>query len=194
MEEDRNLVEIIREHDVMSKFLKTRRIFLWGPIDDEISKDVVGKLLFLESEDSTKDISVYINSPGGSISSGLAIYDAMQNIEPDISTICMGIAMSMGAVLLAAGTSGKRYAWPHSRMMIHQPLIMGRVTSPASDIEIEAKEIIKLRDEINQIFVKHTGQPKDKIDADTDRNFYVSAEEAVEYGLIDEIIGPKVNV
>ncbi len=194
MEEDRNLVEIIREHDVMSKFLKTRRIFLWGPIDDEISKDVVGKLLFLESEDSAKDISVYINSPGGSISSGLAIYDAMQNIEPDISTICMGIAMSMGAVLLAAGTSGKRYAWPHSRMMIHQPLIMGRVTSPASDIEIEAKEIIKLRDEINQIFVKHTGQPKDKIDADTDRNFYVSAEEAVEYGLIDEIIGPKVNV
>jgi len=174
-----------RAYDIYSRLLKDRIIFIGSPIDDTVSNVVIAQMLFLEAESPDKDIYLYINSPGGIVSSGLAIYDTMQFVKPDISTTCMGQAASMGALLLAAGTKGKRAALPNSRIMIHQPA--GGVSGQVSDIEIHAKEFLVLRQRLNEIFSKHTGQPLEKIAADTDRNFFMSAEEAKEYGLIDEI-------
>lgn len=175
-----------RSYDIYSRLLKDRIIFLGTAIDDTVANLVVAQLLFLESEDPDKDISIYINSPGGSVTAGLAIYDTMQYIKPDVSTICLGMAASMGAVLLTAGAKGKRIALPNSRIMIHQP--MGGMQGQASDIEIHAKEILKTRAKLNEILAKHTGQPLERIEADTDRDFYMSAEEAQQYGIVDKII------
>ena len=175
-----------RSYDIYSRLLKDRIIFLGTAIDDTVANLVVAQLLFLESEDPDKDISIYINSPGGSGTAGLAIYDTMQYITPDVSTICIGMAASMGAVLLTAGAEGKRIALPNSRIMIHQP--MGGMQGQASDIEIHAKEILKTRAKLNEILAKHTGRPLEKIEADTDRDFYMSAEEAQQYGIVDKII------
>ncbi len=178
-----------RVYDIYSRLLKDRIIFIGSPIDDHVANLVIAQLLFLEAEDPDKDIYIYINSPGGVVSAGLAIYDTMQYIKPDVSTICVGMAASMAAILLAAGTKGKRYALPHSRIMIHQP--MGGVQGQATDIEIHAREIIKLKNMLNQILSKHTGQPIEKIEKDTDRNFFMSPEEARDYGLIDEVIASR---
>lgn len=175
-----------RSYDIYSRLLKDRIIFLGTAIDDTVANLVVAQLLFLESEDPDKDISIYINSRGGSVTAGLAIYDTMQYIKPDVSTICIGMAASMGAVLLTAGAEGKRIALPNSRIMIHQP--MGGMQGQASDIEIHAKEILKTRAKLNEILAKHTGRPLEKIEADTDRDFYMSAEEAQQYGIVDKII------
>jgi ATP-dependent Clp protease protease subunit len=185
--EDRGRGE--RIFDIYTKLLSERIVFLGWPIDDEVSNIVVAQLLFLESQDPEKDINLYINSPGGSITSGLAIYDTMQYIKPDISTICIGMATSMGAILLAGGTKGKRFALPNSRVMIHQPF--GGAEGVAKDIEIRAKEILYLRDELNKILAKHTGQSIKKIEKDADRDFFMSSVEAVEYGMIDKVIEQK---
>ncbi|NMB45431.1 MAG: ATP-dependent Clp endopeptidase proteolytic subunit ClpP [Firmicutes bacterium] len=175
-----------RAYDIYSRLLKDRIIFIGGPIDDHVANLVIAQLLFLESEDPEKDISLYVNSPGGVVYSGLAIYDTMQYIKPDVSTICIGMAASMAALLLAAGAEGKRFALPYSRIMIHQP--WGGTRGQATDIEIEAREILRLKRIGNEILTKHTGQPLDRIERDTDRNYYMSAEEAKEYGLIDGIL------
>lgn len=175
-----------RAYDIYSRLLKDRIIFIGTPIDDNVANLVIAQLLFLESEDPDKDINLYVNSPGGLIYSGLAIYDTMQYIKPDISTICVGLAASMGSVLLAAGTKGKRHALPHSRMMMHQPA--GGAQGQAVDIEIHAKEILLIRESLNQILSRHTGQPVERIATDTDRDYYMSAQMAVEYGLIDSIL------
>ena len=178
-----------RSYDIYSRLLKERVIFIVGPIEDHMANLIVAQLLFLESENPDKDISVYINSPGGSVTAGLAIYDTMQFIKPDISTLCVGQAASMGAVLLAAGEKGKRYSLPHSRVMIHQPL--GGFQGQASDIDIHAKEILKIREQLNQLLANHTGQSIDTIDKDTERDNFMGAEEAVEYGLIDEVLNTR---
>ncbi|MGM8212589.1 ATP-dependent Clp endopeptidase proteolytic subunit ClpP [Virgibacillus sp. W0430] len=178
-----------RAYDIYSRLLKDRIIMLGSAIDDNVANSIVAQLLFLEAEDPNKDISLYINSPGGSISAGMAIYDTMQFIKSDVSTICTGMAASMGAFLLAAGEKGKRYALPNSEVMIHQPL--GGTQGQASDIEIHAKRIIKMREKINEILADRTGQPIDVIEADTDRDNFMSAERAVEYGLIDKILARK---
>ena len=175
-----------RAFDIYSRLLKERIIFLSGPIDDYISNLVVAQLLFLESENPDKDISIYINSPGGVISSGLAIYDTMQFISPDVSTLCIGQAASMGALLMAGGAKGKRYALPNSRIMIHQPL--GGYRGQASDIEIHAKEILYMKTKVNEILAKHTGKSLKKIEQDTDRDNFLNASSAKDYGLIDEIL------
>ncbi len=174
-----------RAYDIYSRLLKDRIIFIGAPIDDSVSNLVIAQMLFLEAENPEKDIYLYINTPGGIVSSGLAIYDTMQFVKPDLSTTCMGQAASMGALLLTAGAKGKRAALPNSRIMIHQP--GGGVSGQVSDIEIHAKEFLVLRKRLNEIFAEHTGQPLEKIEADTDRNFFMSAEEAKEYGLIDEV-------
>lgn len=189
-----NLVPIVveqtsrgeRSYDIFSRLLKDRIIFIGGPIDDNMANLVIAQLLFLQGEDPEKDISLYINSPGGVIYSGLAIYDTMQFIKPDVATYCIGMAASMAALLMAAGAPGKRYALPYSRIMIHQPL--GGAQGQAKDIEIRAKEILRLKQVANEILTKHTGQPLDKIEADVDRDYYMSAEEAKEYGIVDEIL------
>ena len=178
-----------RSYDIYSRLLKVRIVFVTGEIDDTMANLVIAQLLFLESEDPDKDIHLYINSPGGSVSAGLAIYDTMQYIKPDVSTICMGMAASMASVLLAAGAPGKRFALPYSRVMIHQPL--GGVQGQASEIEITAREILRLRDEMNGILASHTGQTKEKIAQDTDRDNYMSSQQAKEYGLIDEVVSRK---
>ena len=178
-----------RSYDIYSRLLKDRIVFVTGEIDDTMANLVIAQLLFLESEDPDKDIHLYINSPGGSVSAGLAIYDTMQYIKPDVSTICMGMAASMASVLLAAGAPGKRFALPYSRVMIHQPL--GGVQGQASEIEITAREILRLRDEMNGILASHTGQTKEKIAQDTDRDNYMTSQEAKEYGLIDEVVSRK---
>ena len=175
-----------RAYDIYSRLLKDRIIFLGDAVDDAVANIVIAQMLFLESEDPDKDINLYINSPGGTVTAGLAIYDTMQYIRPDIVTICMGQNTSMAAVLLASGTKGKRYALPHSRIMIHQPL--GGVQGQATDIDIQAKEILKIRDMLNQILSQHTGQPIEKIREDTDRDHFMTAEESREYGIIDRII------
>lgn len=175
-----------RAYDIYSRLLKERIVFLTGPVNDAVANTVIAQLLFLEHEDSKKDITLYINTPGGSVSAGLAIYDTMQYVKPDVSTICIGMAASMGAVLLAAGTKGKRFSLPNSEILLHQ--IMGGAQGQASDVEIAAREILKLRDRLNRILVHHTGQPMPKIEKDTDRDFYLSAEDAKEYGLVDGII------
>jgi ATP-dependent Clp protease, protease subunit len=174
------------EQGLFSRLLKDRIIFIGTPIDDMVANSVVGQLLYLQSEDATKDINMYINSPGGVIYAGLAIYDTMQMIKAEVSTVCMGMAMSMGAVLLAVGTHGKRYALPNSTILIHQPL--GGAEGQASDIEITAREILRLRQNLLEILAKHTGQPIERIKADADRNYYLTAQQAVEYGLIDDVI------
>ena len=178
-----------RSYDIYSRLLKDRIVFVTGEIDDTMANLVIAQLLFLESEDPDKDIHLYINSPGGSVSAGLAIYDTMQYIKPDVSTICMGMAASMASVLLAAGAPGKRFALPYSRVMIHQPL--GGVQGQASEIEITAREILRLRDEMNGILASHTGQTKEKIAQDTDRDNYMSSQQAKEYGLIYEVVSRK---
>jgi len=178
-----------RAFDIYSRLLKERIIFIGTGIDDNIASLVIAQMLFLEAEDPDKDIFLYINTMGGYVTSGLAIYDTMQYIKPDVATICMGQASSMGAVLLAAGTKGKRSALPHSRIMIHQP--WGGVSGQAADIQIHAREILNLRDRINEILQKHTGQLMEKIKKDTDRNFFMSSDAAKEYGIIDEVIVSK---
>lgn len=175
-----------RAYDIYSRLLKERIVFIGTPIDDNVASLVIAQLLFLESEDPDKDINLYINSPGGSVTAGLAIYDTMQYIKPDVSTMCMGMAASMGAVLLAAGAKNKRYALPNSRIMIHQP--WGGVQGKALDIEVHAKEILRLRETLNDILAKHTGQPKEKISTDTEKDFFMSSKEAKVYGIIDEVI------
>ncbi len=175
-----------RAYDIYSRLLRDRVVFIGTPINDDIANLVIAQLLFLEAEDPESDIYLYINTPGGYVTSGLAIYDTMQYIKPDVSTICMGQAASMGALLLAAGAKGKRFALPHSRIMIHQPY--GGFQGPAKDVEIHAKEILKLKEEIVNILARHTGQPSEKIEKDIDRDFFMSGEEAREYGIIDEVI------
>jgi ATP-dependent Clp protease protease subunit len=180
-----------RAYDIYSRLLKDRIVFLGLPVTDEIANLVTAQFLFLESEDPERDIHFYINSPGGSITAGLAIYDTMQYIKPAVSTLCLGQAASMGAWLLAAGAPGKRYALPHARIMIHQPLLMGGVQGQASDIDIHAREILRVREQLNNILVKHTGQSLKKIEKDTDRDLFMTGKQAVEYGLIDEVISSR---
>lgn len=178
-----------RAYDIYSRLLRDRIVFVGQPIDDNVANTVIAQMLFLEVEDAKKDIKLYINSPGGLVTSGLAIYDTMQYIKPDISTICMGQAASAAALLLAAGTPGKRLSLPNANILIHQP--MGGARGQATDVGIQARQIIKIKDRLNDIFVKHTGQSKEKIEQDTDRDFYMTAEEAKEYGLIDIVIMRK---
>jgi len=195
-----NLVPIVveqsargeRSYDIYSRMLKERVIFLVGPVDDNVANVIVAQLLFLESENPDKDIHLYINSPGGSVTAGLAIYDTMQFINCDVSTLCIGQAASMGALLLAGGAAGKRFCLPHSRMMIHQPL--GGVQGQASDIEIHAKEILLVRERLNKILAHHTGQPLETIQQDTDRDNFMSGEECVAYGLIDQVLNARDGV
>lgn len=175
-----------RAYDIYSRLLKDRIVFLGGPIDDEVANLVIAQLLFLEAEDNKKDITMYINSPGGSVYSGMAIYDTMKYVKPHVSTFCVGMAASMAAFLLAGGEKGKRFSLPNSRILIHQP--MGGTQGQAADIKIQAEEILKVRDEMNKILAKNTGQTLDKIAADTDRDFYMRAEEAMKYGIIDKVI------
>ncbi len=197
-----NLVPIVveqsargeRSYDIFSRLLKERVVFLVGPVEDYSANLVVAQLLFLESENPDKDIHFYINSPGGSVTAGMGIYDTMQFIKCDVSTMCIGQAASMGAILLGGGTKGKRYCLPHSRVMIHQPL--AGVQGQATDIEIHAKEILQTRQRLNEILVKHTGQPMARIQQDTDRDFFMSAEDSVKYGIIDKVLEhrqPKVE-
>lgn len=175
-----------RAYDIWSRLLKDRIIFLGTAVDDNVSNSIVAQLLFLESEDAAKDITLYINSPGGVVSGGLAIYDAMQYVRCDVSTVCVGQAASMGAVLLAAGAKGKRFILPHSRVMIHQPL--GGAQGQATDIEIQAREIIKCKKTLNDIIVRHTGKAFEQVEKDTDRDFFLGAEQAIEYGLVDKVV------
>jgi ATP-dependent Clp protease protease subunit len=175
-----------RAYDIYSRLLKDRIIFLGTPINDVVANSVIAQMLFLAADDPEKDIHLYINSPGGSITAGMAIYDTMQYIKPDVSTICVGLAASMGAFLLAAGAPGKRYALPNSEVMIHQPL--GGAEGQASDIEIRARRILKMRDKLNRILSERTGQPLERIEKDTDRDYFMTAEEAKNYGLVDKVI------
>jgi ATP-dependent Clp protease protease subunit len=176
-----------RAYDIYSRLLKDRIVFLGGPIDDNIANLVIAELLFLAGEDPDKEIFLYINSPGGSVYSGMAIYDTIQHIKPVVSTICVGMAASMAAILLAAGSKGKRFGLPNSRVLIHQPHIQGGVGGQATDIEIQAKEILRMREVGSNILAKHTGQPYEKIEKDVDRDYWMSAQEAKEYGIIDDI-------
>jgi len=178
-----------RAYDIYSRLLKDRIIFMGTGIDDQVSNLIIAQLLYLEAEGPDKDIHLYINSPGGSVSSGLAIYDTLRYIKPEIETICIGQAASMAALILAAGTKGKRFALPHSRIMIHQP--MGGFSGQASDIDIHAREILRLKEELNRILSDSTGQPLERIENDTDRDFFMSGEQAVEYGLVDTVISTR---
>lgn len=180
-----------RSYDIYSRLLKERIIFLVGPVNDMTANLVVAQLLFLEAENPDKDISLYINSPGGSVTAGMSIYDTMQFIKPDVSTLCIGLAASMGAHLLAAGTKGKRFSLPNSRIMIHQP--SGGFQGQSSDIQIHAKEIMYLREKLNAIFASHTGKTVAEVDRDTERDNFMSAEQAVEYGMIDKVIGSRTD-
>jgi len=183
-----------RAFDIYSRLLKERIIFLIGPVDDHTANLVVAQLLFLESENPDKDIYFYINSPGGSVTAGLSIYDTMKFIKPDVQTLCLGQAASMGAFLLSAGTKGKRFALPNSRVMIHQPLISGGLGGQASDIEIHARELLKLKEKLNQMLAEHTGKSLEQIERDTDRDNFMSAQEAADYGLIDKVITTRADV
>jgi|TARA_B100001146_G_scaffold199057_1_gene188900 ATP-dependent Clp protease protease subunit len=187
-EKDEDLLKNLQEKNLELSLYKARKIFLWSDVNDESAKAVVTRLISLDIEDPKEEIVLYINSPGGSVTEGMAIYDAMLAIEAPVSTVCMGMAMSMGSFLLAAGEPGRRFAWPHARIMIHQPLIMGTVTGTATDLDIRAKETIRLREELNELYAKHTGQDVEKIANDTDRDFFMSAQEAKEYGLLDDVI------
>ncbi len=178
-----------RAYDIYSRLLKDRILFLGSPIEDHVANLIIAQLLFLEADDPDKDIHMYINSPGGVVTSGLAIYDTMQYIKPNISTLCLGQASSMGALLLAAGAPGLRYALPHSRILIHQPL--GGFQGQATDVDIQAREILRMREELNNILVRHTGQPYEKIQKDTDRDFFMTGEQAKEYGIVDKVISQR---
>ena len=178
-----------RAYDIYSRLLKDRILFLGSPIEDYVANLIIAQLLFLEADDPDKDIHMYINSPGGIVTSGLAIYDTMQYIKPNISTLCLGQASSMGALLLAAGAPGLRYALPHSRILIHQPL--GGFQGQATDVDIQAREILRMREELNHVLVKHTGQPYEKIQKDTDRDFFMTGEQAKEYGIVDKVISQR---
>ncbi len=178
-----------RAYDIYSRLLKDRIVFLGGPVTDQVANAVVAQLILLEHEDAKKDIKLYINSPGGSVTAGLAVYDAMQYVKPDVSTVCVGLAASMGAVLLAAGKKGKRFALPNSEVLLHQ--VMGGAEGQAVEVEIAAKHIIRMKDRLNQILATHTGQPLAKVDSDTDRDVFLTAPEAKEYGVVDEIIKGK---
>jgi len=180
-----------RSYDIFSRLLRDRIVFLGGEINDDIANLVTAQLLFLECEDPEREINMYINSPGGSVTSGLAIYDTMQFVKPSVSTLCVGQASSMGAILLAAGTKGRRYALPHSRVMIHQ--LAGGFQGTAADIDIQAREALRLRDALNNILVKHTGQVLKKVEKDTDRDTFLSATEAVEYGIVDEVLAGRAG-
>ena len=180
-----------RAYDIYSRLLKERIVFLGGPIDDDVANLVIAQLLFLEAEDPKRDITLYINSPGGLVTAGLAIYDTMQYIKPDVSTLCLGQAASMGAFLLAAGAEGKRYCLPNVRILIHQP--MGGFQGQATDIDIHAREILRLRQRLNEILAMHTGQSLDKIQEDTERDYFMGGEEAKDYGLIDEVITKRIS-
>lgn len=182
-----------RSYDIYSRLLKDRIVFICGPIDDNVANSVIAQLLFLEAEDPDKDIHLYINSPGGVVTAGLAIYDTMQYIKPDVSTICLGQAASMGSLLLTAGAKGKRFALPYARIMIHQP--SGGAQGQSTDIQIQAREILRMREIGNDILVKTTGQPYEKVQADTERDYFMTAEEAKDYGLIDEVVvRPKKEI
>ena len=182
-----------RAFDIYSRLLKERIIFLVGPVTDHTANLVVAQMLFLESENPDKDIFFYIDSPGGSVTAGMSVFDTMNFIKPDVSTLCLGQAASMGAFLLSAGAKGKRFALPNSRIMIHQPLISGGLGGQASDIEIHARELIKIKQKLNELLAKHTGQPLEKVERDTDRDNFMSSEAAKEYGLIDEVIAPRAD-
>ena len=182
-----------RAFDIYSRLLKERIIFLVGPVTDHTANLVVAQMLFLESENPDKDIFFYIDSPGGSVPAGMSVFDTMNFIKPDVSTLCLGQAASMGAFLLSAGAKGKRFALPNSRIMIHQPLISGGLGGQASDIEIHARELIKIKQKLNELLAKHTGQPLEKVERDTDRDNFMSSEAAKEYGLIDEVIATRAD-
>ena len=175
-------------HEIERKLLEERKIYLWGLVNDESSREIVERLLYLDTIDGKKDIYLYINSPGGVITSGMAIYDTMQMIKSDVATVCMGLAASMGALLLCGGQRKKRFVFPHSRIMIHQPLISGQIIAPAVDIKIQAEEIRKIRDELNCIISNASGRPLKQVEADTDRDYYLNAKEALEYGIADKIV------
>jgi ATP-dependent Clp protease protease subunit len=177
-----------RAYDIYSRLLKDRIIFIGGPIDDNVANLIIAQLLFLDSEDNKKDIQLYINSPGGVVTAGLAIYDTMKYVKADVSTICIGMAASMGAFLLSGGSKGKRYALPNSRILIHQ--VMGGAEGQAADIEIQAKEILRMKRQMNELLANHTGQPLEKIERDSDRDFYMTADEAKDYGIVDKVINP----
>lgn len=181
-----------RAYDIYSRLLKERVVFVVGPVEDYMSNLIVAQLLFLESENPDKDIHLYINSPGGSVTAGMSIYDTMQFIKPDVSTICLGQACSMGALLLTGGAKGKRFCLPHSRMMIHQPL--GGFQGQASDIDIHAREVLLIRDRLNEVLARHTGQPLEQIARDTDRDRFMSGKEAVDYGLIDTVLERRIDI
>ena len=183
-----------RSYDIYSRLLKERVIFLVGPVNDASANLVVAQMLFLEAENPDQDIHLYINSPGGSVTAGMSVYDTMNFIKPDVSTLCLGQAASMGAMLLTAGAKGKRFALPHSRVMIHQPLISGGLGGQASDIEIHARELLKMKATLNELLAKHTGQPLEKIERDTDRDNFMSAEEAAAYGLIDHVTTARTDI
>ncbi len=178
-----------RAYDIYSRLLRDRIVFLGTPIDDNVANAIIAQLLFLEADDPDKDINIYINSPGGSVTAGMAIYDTMQFVKPDITTICVGQAASMGALLLTAGTKGKRYSLPHSRILLHQP--MGGFSGQASDIDIHAREIMRLKQDLNLILQLHTGQELERLQQDTDRDFFMSGEQALEYGVIDKVISKR---
>ena len=180
-----------RAYDIYSRLLKDRIVFIGGPIDDSMANLVIAQMLFLQGEDPDQDINLYVNSPGGSVTSGLAIYDTMQYVKPQVSTVCVGLAASMAAVLLAAGAKGKRYALPYSRVMIHQPA--GGTSGQATDIEIQAREILRIKKITHEILARHTGQPVDRIEQDTERDYYMSAQEAKDYGIIDNIFEGKAG-
>jgi len=180
-----------RAYDIYSRLLKDRIIFIGSPVDDVVANLIIAQMLFLQMEDASKDINIYINSPGGSVTSGMAIYDTMQFVKPDVCTYCVGQAASLGALLLSAGTKGKRFALPNSRVMIHQP--WGGVQGAASDISIQAKEILKMKDKINEMLSKHTGQSLERIKKDTDRDYFMEAQEAADYGIVDEVIETPIK-
>ena len=196
MADNQHLVPIVveksgrgeRAYDIYSRLLKDRIVFVGGAVDDDVANLVVAQLLFLSNDDPSSDINLYINSPGGNVSAGLAVYDTMQFIRPDVATYCVGMAASMGAVLLAGGTKGKRYVLPNSRVLIHQPLIRGVLTGPATELDIEAREILRLRNKIYDILARHTGQTNQTIERDCDRNKWLEAHEAVQYGCVDQIL------
>jgi ATP-dependent Clp protease, protease subunit len=187
---EKNLKRLFMGSEMEEQFLKRREIFLWGEIDDESAESIVKRILFFDGQ-SDDDIILYINSPGGIITSGLAIYDAMQKAKSDVAVVCMGQAASMAALILCAGTKGKREAWEHARVLIHQPLIAGNMFGPASDIQIQAEEMLRVRDNLNEILSRHTGQTIKKIEEDTDRDYFMSAEEAKRYGIIDKVVKRK---
>ena len=183
---EEHIEKLMGDYEINKKFLKDRTIFLWEQVNDESASDIVKRLLYMDAQNQD-DITILINSPGGSVNDGLAIYDAMQYVKSDVRTVCMGIAASMGALLLTAGTKGKRAAWEHSRVMIHQPMIGGQIMAPASGLKIQAEEMVRTKRLLNEILVRHTGQPMEKIEKDTDRDYFMSPQEALDYGMIDEI-------